>query len=113
MPSRKMVTMPRRPSAEQRGLAQHGQATLAERPPVGQGAADLLLDREEEAGGEDERGEPELVDRRRAVRAQSVAGEREEPVRRQAGDDEPDGHRERALGHQRPEVLGHVPGRGR
>ena len=59
------MTIAEEPEGEQRGLAQDGQAALAQGPPVGERPADLLLDREEEAGGEDEGGEPELVDRRR------------------------------------------------
>ena len=91
---------------EQRGLAQDGQAALAEGPPVGERPPDLLLDREEEAGSEDEGGEPELVDRRRRVRPQPIAGEGEEGVGGEAGDDEPDRHRDRALRHQGPDVPG-------
>jgi hypothetical protein len=98
---------------QQAGLLQDREAALAEGSAMGQRAPHLLLDREEEPGSEDERREPQLVDRSRRVRAQPVAGERQEAVGREAGDHETDSDRDSPFGHQGPEVARHAPGRDR
>ena len=73
-----------------RSTLRHDRAsTLAAGPPVRERPPELLLEREEEAGRERERGEPHRLDRLElVVAAQRVLADPEEGERRDAGDEQ-------------------------
>ena len=78
-----------------------GLAALAERPAVGERPAELLLEREEEAGRQGERGEPQRRDRLElVVAADGPRADLEEGVGRDAGDEQGRGDRDGALGER-------------
>ena len=60
---------------------------LSERAASREGAADLLLEREEEARPADEKERPERGQRRVVGRPQSAGGDREKPVLGDTGQD--------------------------
>ena len=88
-------------------LGDDGLAAVAGRPPVGEGASELLLEGEEESGGEGEGGEPQRRDRLELVGAPDrPRADLEEGVRRNARDQQGgrDGNgalRERSAGRRR------------
>ncbi len=85
-------------SAELRGSPDHRSAAKAIRASVGEGAAHLLLDGEEEAGAGEERDDPHHGKWCERVRTERAGGDREEPVAREARDDEPGPDGDRAFG---------------
>ncbi len=106
--------------AERRGPFGHGAATDPAHAPRRDGAADLLLERQEDAGGEDEHEDPQRVQRRVVGLRQGAEPEDLEPVRRDARDHEPRADGEGALGQrllgrleESLSALGHGSGRSR
>ena len=91
-----MTTMATRIEAEADDLGDDRLAALADRPAVGEGPAELLLEREEEPGREGERGEPQRRDRVELVlAADGPRADLEEGVGGDAGDEQRGGDRER------------------
>ena len=71
---------------------------------VGEGPSHFLFEREEEAGGQNESGEPQGHDRLEVVLAQSLLAHLEEGVTRQTGDQQTDSDGEGALRKRRAGV---------
>ena len=92
--------------AEDRRPLHERAATDAERAPVRERAAHLLLERLEEAGRDDEDDRPQAVERGVTGVAELTRGEDLEPVRGDAGDDETGTDRVGPLGKRA--VLGRV-----
>ena len=98
------MTMIASDAAEVGGALDQRTAADAVRAPVRQRAADLLLERLEQAGRDDEHDRPEDVERRVVGGREALGGDDLEAVRGQAEDDETDADRVRAFGHR--QLLG-------
>ena len=80
------------------GFAHDGPAADGPRAPVGDGAAHLLLERQEEARRDDEHEDPQAVERGVLRLGQALERQDLEPVRGDAGDDEAEADRIGAFG---------------
>ncbi|GIU88807.1 MAG: hypothetical protein KatS3mg009_3322 [Acidimicrobiia bacterium] len=94
----------RQQPAEQRGASDERPSADAERAPVRERTAHLLLERLEEAGSDDEHDRPEAVEGGVALVGELAGGQDLEAVRGDARDDEAGADRPRALGERA--VLG-------
>ena len=86
---------------ERHDAAHHRAPTLVESAAVGKGATELLFERQEEPGSEEERREPEAADRLEAVLAQGFHADLEERVAGDAGDQQADSDGQRAFGERK------------
>ena len=82
-----------------RGLADDRSTAERARPAVGDGASDLLLEREEEAGRHDEHEDPEPVERRVLRLGEALERQDLEAVRGDAGDQQAEADGVGAFGH--------------
>ena len=90
--------------AESSDLGDDGASAVADGAAMAEAAAELLLERQEEAGSEGEGGEPQRRERRELLGASDgVLADGEEQVRRHAGDEQRGSDRDRALGERSPQ----------